>query len=134
MVLGIILRGPSDVGIRKISISLAHLVLFFGFKENLVYSVYSFFFFFRRDYREVTYYSNKENLMKQKMILKKWWVQFLCGSAKIRVNILNLFFYILRHFNSFIPERENCLVYVRIIVPELIFSDWHQRITLTNGR
>ena len=28
------------MGIRKISISLAYLVLFFGFKENLVYSVY----------------------------------------------------------------------------------------------
>ena len=61
------------MGIRKISISLAYLVLFFGFEENLVYSVYIFFFsFFRQDYREVTYYSNKENLMKQKMILKKW--------------------------------------------------------------
>ena len=59
------------MGIRKISISLAYLVLFFGFKENLVYSVY-FFFFLRQDYSEVTYYSNKENLMKQKMILKKW--------------------------------------------------------------
>lgn len=45
LVLGIILRGPSDVGIRKISISLAYLVLFFGFEENLVYSVYFFFLF-----------------------------------------------------------------------------------------
>ena len=32
------------MGIRKISISLAYLVLFFGFEENLVYSVYIFFF------------------------------------------------------------------------------------------